>query len=77
MSAKRTPASLGSASFNCPHCGTLTHQFWFKAYADGHSKDESPSMSDAYVLNSIVSDPNMPSRKLRSRFAEARAGRTV
>ena len=29
-------------SFNCPHCGALAHQKWFKAYGRAYEMDEFP-----------------------------------
>lgn len=40
MPSKHIPASFTSRSFSCPHCGTLTHQSWFKVAAAGVSSQE-------------------------------------
>jgi hypothetical protein len=38
---KHVPPSTNETAFNCPHCGALAKQFWFRLYAERHS-DEHP-----------------------------------
>ena len=33
MAEKTHPPSINKTSFNCPHCGTYTTQYWFKIYS--------------------------------------------
>ena len=41
---KTVPPQLGIASFSCPHCGTYTHQSWFRLFLDSFNKNETPSV---------------------------------
>lgn len=40
--AKYVPPAIDQIAFNCPHCGALTQQFWFTAYAEPMRKGEAP-----------------------------------
>lgn len=39
---KYIPPSIDETAFNCPHCGALAKQSWFKLAAKRHEKDELP-----------------------------------
>lgn len=39
---KYVPPSIVQTAFNCPHCGALAKQSWFKLAANRHEKDELP-----------------------------------
>lgn len=39
---KYVPPSINVTAFNCPHCGALAKQSWFKLAANRHDKDELP-----------------------------------
>ncbi len=40
---KVVPLSVESESFNCPHCKTLTHQYWYTLEASENKKGTLPS----------------------------------
>ena len=37
------PPSINETSFNCPHCGALAKQFWFRAKANSYRDDQHPT----------------------------------
>jgi hypothetical protein len=39
---KSVPPSIESEAFCCPHCGALTHQFWYNLYADRLEQGSTP-----------------------------------
>jgi Domain of unknown function (DUF4145) len=45
MSNKIVTPELGAKSFTCPHCGAISHQTWFRAFAHSYEKkDDGPFM---------------------------------
>jgi len=50
---KYVPPSIDETAFNCPHCGALAKQTWFKLAADPHKKDEIP---DRYSEENVKQD---------------------
>jgi hypothetical protein len=42
MISRQTNPALGLSSFNCPTCGALAHQSWFKVYCDQYQSDDEP-----------------------------------
>jgi hypothetical protein len=66
MAAKYVPPSLGTASFSCPHCVALTHQFWFWVFAEPCEKNAPPFMPNASVMNSITADQTLSPQQKQS-----------
>lgn len=62
MKKKYVPASIKETAFNCPHCGTLTTQYWFKVYANELSAGDTPFIPDTDFLNRVHADMNLPAK---------------
>ena len=63
--------SLGLASYSCPHCGALAHQFWNRVFTKSFDREEQPSVWDPARINwrdKKTSDPDERSRI--KKFAE-------
>jgi hypothetical protein len=56
MASTSRPASITSISFNCPHCGALAHQSWYRLYLRAFDKDGHPNILDPSVLEKIEKD---------------------
>src|SRR5687767_2021057 len=41
---KYIPPSIGLTAFSCPHCGTLTTQYWYHLSARELDKDHTPNV---------------------------------
>lgn len=65
---KISPPSVNINSFNCPHCGTLTTQYWYSAHAKLLEKGKNPGhFFDKYQLNQDdVSDTTIATSSLFS-----------
>jgi predicted RNA-binding Zn-ribbon protein involved in translation (DUF1610 family) len=50
---KYVSPSIKETAFNCPHCGTLTTQYWYKAHVETINKGQLPHFVDAKVLEEI------------------------
>lgn len=53
MPRKSVPPSIDTTAFNCPHCGTLTSQTWFRLYADPIEDKDTPRMWPAEMMEDI------------------------
>jgi len=50
------PPSISETGFNCPHCGVLATQYWFRLFADALSGDRrTPLIPDDDILKRIDS----------------------
>lgn len=70
---KTVPPQLGLASFSCPHCGTYTHQTWYRLYLDGFGKKEAPSVFRYDVVthrNAHNMNEDDPRREQIEKFCE-------
>ena len=56
MKKKSVQPSISETAFNCPHCGALTSQFWFKNYVDNLADRGTPLIPDEEVKKNILSD---------------------
>ncbi|WP_315798508.1 DUF4145 domain-containing protein [Bradyrhizobium sp. SZCCHNRI3043] len=56
MAPQHIEPALGLASFNCPTCGALAQQFWFKPFCDHYTKDQKPYTLASDVLDQIRSN---------------------
>lgn len=56
MKKKHVPPSISETAFNCPHCGALTSQVWFKIYVETLANGVTPFIPDAEVIERIRSD---------------------
>jgi hypothetical protein len=56
MKKKSVQPSISETAFNCPHCGALTSQFWFKTYVDNLADRGTPLIPDEEVKKNILSD---------------------
>lgn len=54
--AKHVIPSTKLVSFNCPHCGALSHQTWHQVLAKSSKKDELPSLINAADAESRIAD---------------------
>ncbi len=60
MPGKYVPPAINLTSFSCPHCGSLTTQFWHNLGADRTNKGETP-----YILTDEIVDRFKKSAKQR------------
>lgn len=54
--SKYVPPSTSLTAFNCPHCGALAKQFWFRVHAHPLDKDGTPIRIDPERLPEISLD---------------------
>ena len=59
MTSKNITPKLGGKSFNCPHCGALSHQSWFFTFIENYRNDEPPSLFTSDQLEEIINDPKI------------------
>jgi hypothetical protein len=59
MRKKYVPASIRETAFNCPHCGALTSQFWYRTYVQYLEKGNTPFIPDSEVLEEIFNDKKL------------------
>lgn len=59
MAAKQVAPTLGAESFNCPHCGALAHQTWFKVFLDRYETNGAPNVPDPDLPKKIRADPTL------------------
>lgn len=48
---KYVSPSVRETAFNCPHCGVLTQQFWYKAHAVSMGRTDLPALVDLSKLD--------------------------
>lgn len=53
MSGKRVEPSISSVSFNCPHCGALAHQQWYRLEANGIEENGVPFRPDQEFVEQL------------------------
>lgn len=53
---KYVPPSIREKAFNCPHCGALAKQTWYKLRADARSKDELPNRLTEETVDRAILD---------------------
>jgi len=65
-------ASLRSNSFECPHCGAFTHQYWHTMYADRLNDYELPFLPNVDYIEKLRKDPKVeePRRAEVMRYCE-------
>jgi hypothetical protein len=56
MSTKHVPPSANSVSFNCPNCGALAHQSWFRLGIDPLDKDTTPHILTSGIVDNVIKD---------------------
>lgn len=59
--------AIGLVSFNCPTCGALAQQFWYKPFCKQYDKDEKPYITGPDILESIRAEKNFD-QELKDRF---------
>src|SRR5258708_6484372 len=78
-----TPPSISATSFNCPHCGALAQQFWWKLLADAYKRGEHPGLIYPHelgdLLESVEGSELEEDKKLRlaERFKLAATGAVI
>lgn len=59
--------SINSTGFNCPHCGVLTSQEWYRLYAaDTDTESRLPLVPDAEWRSELTNDLDFPEETKRS-----------
>ena len=55
-------------SYSCPHCGTLSHQFWYRTYISRYDKGSLPfgEIREDYVSCVNSDDEKSPEEKLKT-----------
>ena len=56
MSPKYVVPSITETSFNCPHCGALAHQTWFKLFQAGIGDSKTPFRLTAEQIDRFEKD---------------------
>ena len=65
-----TTPQVTETAFNCPHCGVLTTQYWYKTFVASYSEDSRlPNIPTQELVDQIKSDREIP-EKVRNRFLE-------
>lgn len=72
MPGKVVPPSTKLTSFNCPHCGTLTSQSWYRVYLDRIGKDGVPHLWTREGIESLKFDEDLESESRDRIFAFAK-----
>lgn len=54
MFEKKTEPSISRDDFNCPHCGTKTHQHWHSLFAEKLEKGETPASNKTKITNQAL-----------------------
>lgn len=67
MQKKYVAASVGETAFNCPHCGALASQQWYKIYIAG--LDRPPFFPDTEFLQTVRDDKQID-QTVKERFFE-------
>lgn len=74
--AKYVPPAIDQRAFNCPHCGTLTTQFWYSAHAVPLENDQTPQVCTLEKLQEIdgIEEDELRERvqRLRKRMVQGR-----
>jgi hypothetical protein len=52
-----TPPSLNLVSFDCPHCGSFAHQFWWHAHANPFYDGKTPSVWTKGEVEAAITSP--------------------
>ena len=51
--------SINSESFSCPHCGSLTHQYWYTLYINKKEKESLPFIGANDIETLIKNNPKL------------------
>ncbi|MDD2903066.1 MAG: DUF4145 domain-containing protein [Syntrophales bacterium] len=66
MKKKHVPPSIRETAFNCPHCGALTSQVWFKTFVQTIADSGIPFIPDASFVEKVHNHPDLqPEHKER------------
>ncbi|MBB3020427.1 hypothetical protein FHR70_003508 [Microvirga lupini] len=73
---KHTPPTLGTDSFNCPHCAALAHQHWYKLLAEPFEREVRPFVTDEGTIEDIRKNRNLDEEQKASLLKWAEKSRS-
>jgi len=75
--SKSVPPSVNEVSFDCPHCGAYTTQWWRTILSQSIDRDNpTPTIPDDNFENDILNDENVPKQARESIIEFCRQTRT-
>lgn len=54
MAPKHVPPSTNLVSFNCPNCGAIAHQSWYRVHADSIEKNKTPNLWTNELVDKVT-----------------------
>ena len=69
MRTKHVPASIKETAFNCPHCGALASQIWYRVYADPLKEPNTPFIPGPDFFHAVMSDLELD-QKVKDQWIE-------